>query len=78
MNNLKSSSLDWFDTYIPDPVELMESRINRIEDKFIDEFTCMECGNRYDYEMTCVSPLGDGPIVCNECLGFDPFEELVK
>lgn len=62
--------------YIPDPIELMESRIERMMDKFVDENTCMECGKKYDYEMICVSPIGDGPAVCVECLGFDPFEKI--
>lgn len=59
-------------THIPDPLELLESRMERLMDKFVDLNTCMECGKRYDYEMYCVSPIGDGPIVCTECLGFDP------
>ena len=55
-------------TYIPDPLELLEARQERWMDEFIDEFTCMECGNRYDYEMICVDPLGCGPCICDECL----------
>jgi hypothetical protein len=55
--------------YIPDPLEILESREDRMIDEFVDEYTCMECGKRFDYEMTCVDPLGCGPIVCDECLG---------
>lgn len=62
--------------YIPDPLEILEARAERMMDRFVDEYTCMECGNRYDYEMTCVDPHGYGPIVCNECLGFDPMEAI--
>ena len=61
---------------ILDPVEIMESNIERFTDNFVDEHTCMECGNKYDYEMYCVSPIGDGPCVCVECLGFDPSEVI--
>ena len=59
---------------IPDPIERMNSRIESLIDKYVDEYTCMECGTKVDYECICVSPIGDGPIVCVECLGFDPFE----
>lgn len=62
--------------YIPDPIELMEARMDRLEDKFVDEYTCMECGKKVDYDLICFSPLGDGPSVCVECLGFDPFEKM--
>ena len=58
--------------YIPDPIELMEARIDRLADKFIDEHTCMECGKKVDYELICPSPIGDGPGLCAECSGIDP------
>lgn len=44
--------------------------------RIYDEYTCMECGKKYDYEMICVSPTGDGPCVCVDCLGFDPFDKM--
>ena len=62
---------------IPDPIELLESRIENMQDKFIDERTCMDCGKKTDYELLCQSPLGDGPILCYECSGIDP-DELIK
>ena len=64
--------------YIPDPIELMESRIDRMIDKYVDENTCMGCGKKVDYDLLCPSPIGDGPALCVECLGFDPFEEVEK
>jgi len=60
-------------TYIPDPIELLETKINTFIDKYIDDNTCMECGKTVDYELICPSPIGDGPAICIECLGFDPF-----
>jgi hypothetical protein len=59
---------------IPDPIELLNSRIESYMDDYIDENTCMECGKKVDYELLCPSPIGDGPALCVECLGFDPFE----
>lgn len=54
---------------IPDPIELMENRIDRLASDYVDEHTCMICGKRVDYELICMSPLGDGPAVCAECAG---------
>ena len=54
---------------IPDPIELLNSRIENYMDAYIDENTCMECGKKVDYELYCMSPLGDGPAVCFECTG---------
>ena len=56
--------------YIPDPLEISSSRIERLCDDFIDESTCMGCGAKVDYELICMSPTGDGPVVCEECAGF--------
>ena len=57
------------DTYIPDPIELMESRIERLSAEFIDENTCMGCKKEVDYDLYCMSPTGDGPALCAECAG---------
>lgn len=57
--------------YIPDPIELMERRIERFADDYIDENTCMGCGKKVDYELICPSSLGDGPALCAECSGYD-------
>ena len=57
---------------VPDPIELMESRIDALSDLFIDEYTCMGCQKKVDYELYCMSPIGDGPALCVECIGFDP------
>ena len=55
--------------YILDPIEQMDSRIERLIDKFVDEYTCMECGERKDYELVTATANPDSPLVCNECLG---------
>lgn len=60
---------------IPDPIEISLSRAERLADQYVDEHTCMECGKKVDYELLCPSPVGDGPAICIECLGFDPFAE---
>ena len=60
-------------TYIPDTIELMNARIERLSESFVDEHTCMNCGRHVEYELMCMSPLGDGPAICVECLGYDPF-----
>ena len=57
--------------YIPDPIELMESRIERLADEFVDEYTCMGCGKKVDYALYCMSPVGDGPALCAECAGIE-------
>lgn len=59
------------EVYIPDPIELMESRIDRLAEEYIDEHTCMNCEKKVDYELYCVSPMGDGPCFCAECAGID-------
>ena len=52
---------------IPDPIELLESRQERLMDEYVDEYTCMGCGKKVDYDLVCPSPIGDGPALCNEC-----------
>ena len=54
--------------YIPDPIEIMNTNMENLIDNFIDEYTCMNCG-KVNYELYCMSPLGDGPCVCAECAG---------
>jgi hypothetical protein len=61
--------------YIPDPLELMQSRIERLEEMYVDESTCMECRKVVNYDLYCMSPLGDGPAVCAECAGIKHSEE---
>lgn len=60
-------------TRIPDPIEILESKTERLIDRFVDEYTCMECGKKVDYELYCMSPIGDGPAVCWECAGEPEF-----
>ena len=61
---------------IMDPIERLQARQEMLMADFVDEYTCMQCGKKYDYEMYCVAPLGDGPCLCVECLGFDPADHL--
>ena len=56
-------------SYIPDPTELLERSIERLTDDYVDESTCMICGKTVDYDLYCMSPLGDGPACCAECAG---------
>ncbi len=52
----------------------MEIRAEANMGKFADENTCMGCGESYDYEMIQATPDPSSPIMCAECLGFDPFD----
>jgi len=61
-------------TYIPDPVERYEARIERLAEDYVDEHTCMACKKRVDYELICMSPIGDGPVLCCECAGIEDEE----
>ena len=65
-------------TRIKDPIELYKGRIERIAESYIDENTCMGCKKKVDYSLICSSPIGDGPELCVECLGYDPFEHEDK
>lgn len=55
--------------YIPDPMELMEMRMDLLEETYVDEHTCMGCGKKVDYELTCAAPTGIGLGLCEECVG---------
>jgi len=57
--------------YIPDPVELLEGRIEKYMEDFVDEYTCMGCGKKVDYELICPSLIGNGPALCAECAEID-------
>jgi hypothetical protein len=59
--------------YVPDPVERMEARADHFASRHV-EGHCDQCGKAVAYELLCPSPIGDGPALCVECLGFDPFE----
>ena len=62
---------------IPDPIELMESRIDQ-QIALVDSdwtYPCAECGVRYsldNHPWTCMSPMGDGPLVCSDCMEAAP------
>lgn len=60
--------------YIPDPIERLESKMEALMEEYVDENTCMQCKKKVDYELLCPDPMGYGPLLCVECLGFDPFE----
>jgi hypothetical protein len=57
--------------YIPDPIELMEARIERLAENY-KEGVCQGCGKKVGYALICMSPVGDGPALCAECSGIDP------
>lgn len=71
----QQSSETWSKMRIPDPLEIKESSMDHLLDKYVDDHTCMECGKSYDYDMVCPDPLGYGPLICYECLGFNPFDK---
>lgn len=60
---------------LPDPVERMHDAAERLAERYVDDRTCMECGKRVDYTLLVADPMGMGPAVCVECLGFDPFAD---
>lgn len=62
--------------YVPDPIERMEAAWDRLASELVDEHTCMGCGKHVDYTLLVADPMGMGPAVCVECLGFDPFEKM--
>ena len=55
--------------YIPDPIEIMQSNIERSQDQYIDEHTCMGCKKKVNYGLICPDPMGMGPALCAECAG---------
>lgn len=65
---------------IPDPIELMESRIESEIDKVVDgKYPCANgCGVTFPVEEgICVSPMGDGPLVCSfTCAGWPEMDNV--
>jgi len=61
---------------ILDPIERLEAKSEMLLDSYVDEKTCMDCKKVVDYELLCPDPMGYGPLICIECLGFDPFDNL--
>jgi len=58
-------------TYIPDPIELMEARIDKMADEYI-EGHCMICGeNVGEGNLHPYTNSPDAPPACSECCGFD-------
>jgi ribosome-binding protein aMBF1 (putative translation factor) len=53
--------------YIPDPIEILESQIERNIDNFV-EGCCMVCGKKVDYELIPASSHPAALAVCFECL----------
>ncbi len=52
---------------IPDPIEILEYRIDKLTDEYIYEYTCMNCKRKVYHDLVCMTPTGDGPAVCEEC-----------
>ena len=55
---------------IPDPIELLERRIDAEVAK-VDAgglYPCAECGDKVPVDtLTCMTPTGDGPGYCSVC-----------
>ena len=68
---------------IPDPIELMEDRIDA-QTGLVDAdgtYPCVECGERKPLETTdwvCMSPMGDGPLMCPGCFDREPHDPHIK
>lgn len=64
---------------IPDPIELMEGRIERLahewdaaqKDVPPGHFRCPYCSNTFAYEPIQVSAAPDSPVMCYDCLPAD-------
>lgn len=64
---------------IPDPIELMEARQDRLihewelaqNDVPEGHFRCPYCKNVFDYEPIDVSAAPDSPVMCRDCLPED-------
>lgn len=56
--------------YIPDPIEIMESQIERAIDRMyeVGEGCCMECGKKVDYDLIPRSSHPAAWAVCHECI----------
>jgi len=58
-------------TYIPDPIEIMESRIDKMSDSY-NEGHCMDCGkNVGEDNLIQATPDPCSPAVCFDCLPED-------
>lgn len=73
-----------FGDYLPDPIERMEANI---EDLIEEQFAGVPDGHVRCIECKMIVPNGsafsanerpDAPLICVDCLGFDPFEEIAK
>jgi len=58
--------------YIPDPLEIMDSNIERNIENYI-EGHCMGCGkNVGEDNLVLATPSPDSPAVCFKCASFKP------
>ncbi len=56
-------------TYIPDPIEQMESRIDRMADEYV-EGQCMLCGDNVgEANLLPYNANPDSPAACEKCCG---------
>ena len=66
-------------SYIPDPIELMEARVDRLAwewdqaKKDVPEgwYRCPYCSRIFDYEPIAIDGRPDSPEMCFECLPED-------
>lgn len=69
--------------YVPDPIEIMESNIERLmhEQSLLGDNVCPWCKKKADHELIQVSSYPDSPVSCYDCLDeetkkrYDKFEE---
>ena len=54
-------------SYIPDPIEMMENNIEHMIDEWDGE-SCMACGKKVEYALVSLNARPDSPAVCYECL----------
>ena len=59
--------------YIPDPIEILQSRIENMIDQLDDlsnTYPCAVCEERKDIStMMTLTPAPDSPVACPECIG---------
>lgn len=43
-----------------DPIEILEARMDVLQDEYVDNYTCIQCKKTYDYEMICLIRVDTG------------------
>ena len=69
--------------YLADPLELMESRIERMCDE-IEEGKCPICKKEIDHDLIPIGPAPDSQVMCYDCLpdsakkAYDKFDKKIN